>query len=346
MWRGLIKTPVKGLLGTVARSSLLIILGAGLMTFVCTGCAPTAEQIRSQKQANAGLDEAKRQAEKLRKDAWRSAGLERKEIQVDGDRIAYLEGGQGETVLLLHGYGADKDNWVAFAKLLTPHYHVVIPDLAGFGESTRKWGENYNIENQAKRIDGFADALRLKKLNVAGNSMGGAIAAVYAARFPQKVSTLALLDTYGLRTAKWTHFQSEMQNGRNLLLISSPGDFDNLLPYLFVTPPPIPAPAKLVMVDRMMAEKKFNEKIGWDLFHESLSLESFLPMIQAPVLIIWGDHDRILDVSAVPILEKGLAHHQTLVMKDTGHLPMLEKPGETAAAYISFLHDYKEPHRP
>ncbi len=338
MSRGLIERPVKSLWTILARSSMVIILGAGLMTFVFAGCAPTAEQIRSQKQARAGLDEAKRQAEKFQKDAWRSAGLERKEIQVDGDRIVYLEGGRGEAVLLLHGYGADKDNWVAFAKLLTPHYHVVIPDLAGFGESTRKWDENYNIENQVKRLDGFTGVLRLKKLNVAGNSMGGAIAAVYAARFPQKVSTLALLDTYGLKTAKWTQFQSQMQNGKNLLLISSPGDFDNLLPYLFVTPPPIPAPAKLVMVDQMMADRKFNEKIGWDLYHEALSLESFLPMIQAPVLIVWGDHDRLLDVSAVRILEKGLKNHQTLVMKDTGHLPMLEKPVETAAAYISFLH--------
>ncbi len=60
-------------------------------------------------------------------------------------------------------------------------------------------------------------------------------------------------------------------------------------------------------------------------------------MIQAPALIIWGGHDRIIDISSVPILEKGLKNHQTVILKDTGHIPMTEKPAETAAAYINFL---------
>src|SRR5208337_2543477 len=83
--------------------------------------------------------------------------------------------------------------------------------------------------------------------------------------------------------------------------------------------------------------RKFNEKIGWDLFQEGFALEPFLPMILAPVCIIWGDHDRILDVSGASILEKGLKNHQTVIMKDTGHVPMMEKPPETAAAYMNFL---------
>jgi pimeloyl-ACP methyl ester carboxylesterase len=60
-------------------------------------------------------------------------------------------------------------------------------------------------------------------------------------------------------------------------------------------------------------------------------------MIQAPVLIIWGDRDRILDVSGASVLDKGLKNHQTVIMKETGHVPMMEKPAETAAAYMSFL---------
>ena len=63
----------------------------------------------------------------------------------------------------------------------------------------------------------------------------------------------------------------------------------------------------------------------------------FLPILEAPVLIVWGDHDGIFDVSGAAILEKGLKHHQTVIMKDTGHLPMTEKPAETAAIYIDFL---------
>jgi pimeloyl-ACP methyl ester carboxylesterase len=90
-----------------------------------------------------------------------------------------------------------------------------------------------------------------------------------------------------------------------------------------------------------MADRKFNEKIGLDLFHEAFALEPSLPMIQAPVLIIWGDHDKILDVSGASVLEKGLKNHRTVIMKETGHVPMMEKPLETAAAYMSFLKDQR-----
>ncbi len=63
------------------------------------------------------------------------AGLVEKSIRVGDHRIMYLEGGRGETVLLIHGFGADKDNWTRFAGYLTPSYHVIIPDLPGSGKA-------------------------------------------------------------------------------------------------------------------------------------------------------------------------------------------------------------------
>ncbi|HUL29686.1 MAG TPA: alpha/beta fold hydrolase, partial [Thermodesulfobacteriota bacterium] len=68
-------------------------------------------------------------------DAARSkAGLTRKEVKIDDHHIVYLEGGKGPTVLLLHGYTANKDNWISFAAYLTKDYHMVIPDIPGYGE--------------------------------------------------------------------------------------------------------------------------------------------------------------------------------------------------------------------
>ncbi|MGA3115687.1 MAG: alpha/beta hydrolase [Syntrophobacteraceae bacterium] len=317
----------------ISSSSICIIFVVALMSFTCTGCGPTAEQIRTQELFNLA-----------QMDIWRSVGLVKKEIQVDSDRIVYLEGGQGETVLLLHGFAANKDCWVYFAEPLTRDYHVVIPDLPGFGDSTKRLGANYNIENQVKRLDRFAQVLQLQRFHLAGNSMGGAIAAVYSARFPQKISTLALLDPYGLKTAK--EAKPGVQAALDLIEVGGTGDYEKVLPYFFVKTPPIPGPFEKAMgpgrfedalAAQMMAAREYNEQIGLDLSNEGLALEPFLPMIQAPVCIIWGDHDRILDVSGASILEKGLKNHQTVILKDTGHLPMMEKPAETAAAYISFL---------
>ena len=63
------------------------------------------------------------------------------------------------------------------------------------------------------------------------------------------------------------------------------------------------------------------------------------PEIQAPTLILWGDKDKLLHVSCVPILEMGIKHHQTVIMKNCGHAPMLERPKETADHYLRFLRE-------
>jgi abhydrolase domain-containing protein 6 len=126
----------------------------------------------------------------------RSAGLVKKEIQVDDHRIVYLEGGQGETVVLIHGFALDKDAWVPFAKHLKG-FHLVIPDLPGFGESSQVPSDSYDVESQVRRLDQFTEQLHLDRFHLAGLSMGGAYSATYTARHPQKVLTLALMDTAG-----------------------------------------------------------------------------------------------------------------------------------------------------
>ncbi len=71
------------------------------------------------------------------------------------------------------------------------------------------------------------------------------------------------------------------------------------------------------------------------------SLENDLPKIAAPALILWGDKDKIIDVSSVPVFEKGLKRYKTVIINDCGHAPMLEKPQETANAYLAFLKSVK-----
>lgn len=267
----------------------------------------------------------------------RSADLVKKEVQVDDHKIVYLEGGKGETILLLHGFGGNKDMWTGFSKNLTTDYHVLIPDLAGYGESSRLLKENYNIENQVKRLDRFAEVLNLNKFHIAGNSLGGSIATVYSAKYPQKVLTLALLNPYGLKSPKKSWWEQQIEKGSNPLLIRSQDDYKNLGPMLFVKPPSIPGPFLKIMAAQAISQREFNEKTSNDIRAEHFSLEVSLPLIQAPVLIIWGDTDKIMDVSGVPILEKGLKTYKTIIMKDTGHLPMMEKPEETNKSYLNFL---------
>jgi abhydrolase domain-containing protein 6 len=90
------------------------------------------------------------------------AGLTRKEVKIDDHTIVYLEGGQGPTVLLLHGYTGNKDNWIRFAPYLTKTYHVVIPDVPGYGESSKPAEASYDLSSQISRLHQFTQTIGLK----------------------------------------------------------------------------------------------------------------------------------------------------------------------------------------
>lgn len=266
----------------------------------------------------------------------RSADLVKKEVQVDNHKIIYLEGGKGETIILLHGFGSNKDCWLAFAKYLKG-YHLVIPDLPGFGESSRVPADNYGMESQMTRINRFAEVLKLDKFHMAGNSMGGSLTAIYGAKHPEKILTLALIDPAGAVTTKKSELFIQVDKGKNLLLANNAKDYDELLALIFAKPPPIPAPFKKIFVEYMAEHNEFDKKIWQDWQPEEFSLAPVLPLIQSPVLIIWGDQDKVVDVEGVTFLEKYLKTSRSVILKDTGHTPMVEKPEETAKPYLSFL---------
>ena len=266
----------------------------------------------------------------------RSADLVKKEVQVDDHRIVYLEGGKGETVVLLHGFGAQKDNWTAFAKYMKG-YHLVIPDVPGFGESSQVPTDSYDVESQVGRIDRFVEVLKLDKFHMAGNSLGGAYTATYGAEHPEKVLTLALLDTAGAPSQNKSELVTQWEKGNNLLLASNTEDFDKLMALVYVKMPIAIRAFKKIFAADWIAHAEFNKKILNDWQPQHFSLAPVLPLIQAPVLIIWGDQDKMVDVGGVAFLEKNLKKYRTVIMKDMGHAPMVEKPEETAKAYMSFL---------
>ena len=269
--------------------------------------------------------------------ARKDAGLEKKTVPIQDHDIVYLEGGKGDTILLVHGFSADKDNWTRLAKSLTPDYHVVALDLPGFGESTKLQDRSYNIASQVLRLDRFVTELKLDKFHIAGNSMGGSISGRYAVHFPDKVVSLGLFNTGGVYSCEKSEMMKRVEKGENPLLIETPEQYDGMLEFVFVQTPTIPGSVKKFLVKKAIADKAFNEKILKEIFQEMYIMEADLSKIKADTLILWGDTDRLIDVSCTKTLEKGIKKSTTVVMKDCGHLPMLERPEETAKHYLAFL---------
>ncbi len=269
--------------------------------------------------------------------ARKQAGLTKKIIKIDDHNIVYLEGGKGPTILLLHGYTANKDNWLKLAPYLTKNFHVVIPDIPGYGESSMIEQASYDLSNQMSRLHKFSQALELKKFHIAGNSMGGFFAGTYAVRYPAEIISLGLFDAGGVTSLENSVVRKMMEKGENPLVLKDINDMPRLMALAFVKPPSLPYPLKKVMTQAALANRKFYQKELKEIGPDFLSLEKELPNIKAPALILWGDQDKIIDVSSVPVFEKGLKNSQTVILKDCGHVPMIEKPQETANAYLAFI---------
>ena len=267
----------------------------------------------------------------------KAAGLEKKVVKIEGHEIVYLEGGTGDTILLIHGFTADKDNWTQLAKSLTLEFHVVALDLPGFGESTKLQECSYTIAQQVSYLNQFVNELKLTQFHLAGNSMGGTISGRFAVRFPEKVLSLGLFDTGGVYSCEKSELAKRIEKGENPLLVETPEQFDKMLAFVFEKPPEIPNPIKRFLSEKAMDAVTFNEKILKDLFAEKYILEKDLSKIRVRTLILWGDMDRVIDVSCIKILEKKIGKSKTVIMKNCGHIPMLERPEETAQHYIAFL---------
>lgn len=267
------------------------------------------------------------------------AGLSSRQLQVGDLDIHYYEGGKADrpTIVMIHGFGANRDNWLRFARFFTTDYHVIALDLPGFGESSKP-DASYDVGTQADRLQEFLHTLGLEKVHLIGNSMGGHIAALYAARHPQEVLTLALLDNAGVTSPRKSEMFERVERGEaNPLVVRKAEDFQALMEFVFVDPPPLPDALKRHFAEQSMANSEHYDRIFDQLIHQYIPLEPELSKIQAPTLLLWGDQDRVLDVSSIEVMQPLLRDPTVVIMKDCGHAPMIERAEETADHYRAFL---------
>ena len=264
------------------------------------------------------------------------AGLVRKEITLaDGTHIAYLEGGTGAPLVLVHGFGADKDNFTRMARFLVPHYRVIAPDLVGFGESTHRTDVDYHYAAQAQRLHDFTQALGLTRFDLGGNSMGGGISMSFAAQHPQEVASLWLLDAAGIAEAPPSELATIITTtGTNPLMITKESDFAAFMKFVMSDPPYIPGSVMNTLARERMANQELERQVFLQIATDSVS--AAVRGLQTPTLVVWGAEDRALSVGTVPILKTLLPNAQAIVMPGVGHAPMLERPKATAEDYIRF----------
>jgi pimeloyl-ACP methyl ester carboxylesterase len=266
------------------------------------------------------------------------AGLETRRVRVGDLDVAYLEGGSGEPLVLLHGFGADKDHFTRVSAHLTASSRVLVPDLPGFGESSRPPDAAYTIEAQVARVQGFARALGVERMHLGGSSMGGMIATAYALAYPAEIRSLWLLAPAGTRVA----FASELtraigERGENPLLPRTREDFARTIDFVMAARPFMPHSILSVLAERAVADHALHRRIFEVVGPGRVStLDERLKRLSMPTLVVWGADDRALAPAAAAVYRAAVPRVEVVVLDRIGHLPMLEAPAETAKAYLDF----------
>lgn len=268
-----------------------------------------------------------------------AAHVEKHTVTTGDTTWSYYAGGEGPVIVLLHGFAADKSEWLEVAKRLGGHFRLVIPDLPGWGESSRRAGLDYSIQAQAPRLHAFVQAVGAQDFVLVGHGTGAALAAVYAAEYPQAVRELALFDAYGLDA---THSAfSDAAASRALFVYDDRAALAHAEALLYANPPARHGRFADLRIRRNQADRAFIE----DALHhlrqpaQRRIVQDLLPRLELPVLGLWCHQDSVIDRSALDSLRNGLSHASTIstsTINGCKHLPMLEKPEETARIITGF----------
>jgi pimeloyl-ACP methyl ester carboxylesterase len=275
-----------------------------------------------------------------------------KNINIDGVNIRYRDsGGSGMPVLMTHGIGGSLELWMPQLKTANDQIRMIAWDMPGHGLSDLG-SQPYTVDKFAAFACQFIEALNLKKLVLAGNSLGGAVSTRVAALAPERVSGLLLANAASI--------------GR-----------ETLLPFRLMTIPVLgevmtkPSQAgierqiKAIFMHASVATDEVRQVIARNTYktggekaflatlrsmttlggQNSAVVErtlSILQSIKCPVLFVHGQHDAVIPVKHSIDAQSITANSKLLLLDDCGHTPQMEKPAEFNSALQKFLLDLQK----
>lgn len=272
----------------------------------------------------------------------------RRVVTVDDHRMVYLERGtpgpDRPTLVLIHGFASMKENWGLWLPRLPRHWHLLVPDLPGLGESNYQVDANYGYEAQARRLRDWLTGIPTDNLHLIGSSMGGAIAAVLAHQLPSAPRSLTLLNSAGIPERPDSDPQARVETHADDLLIprdwkgvyrmfNSVGDGKATLSGL--------AMAGLLGPDLLQRTPALRH-IFRDMAADGLAPVRYLGPSTPPLQVQWGDRDRITPTRCVDWFAGATPKAEVHVFRGVGHLPMLENPNRSARVLRDFIirHSY------
>ncbi|HUT55977.1 MAG TPA: alpha/beta hydrolase [bacterium] len=260
-------------------------------------------------------------------------------LTIGGAKICYLDEGQGEAMVLVHGWAGNAWNWESVFGPLSEHHRVVVVDLPGHGKSGCPEGFGYTMPGLADLVVQVMDELKIEKATVAGSSMGGAVTAWVAIRHPDRVDRLILVDAAG------TGIQNNLMKMAGHLMTPS-----TVIPLIHLVFPvnekrqaavPVSERKRVVLAEELYASgRKKCAALALARTMKSISkdvVDDRLAAVTAPTLVIWGSDDGLLPRAAGEFYRDHIPGATMVIVPGGNHTPMQWQPDEFLRVVNEFM---------
>ena len=244
----------------------------------------------------------------------------------EGVELAYTIEGEGDTIILLHGWGCDASIWGVTRDMLAKHFRVIAVDFAGFGRSAEPksvWG----VEEYTRSIETLVAHLGIERPTLVGHSFGGRVSILYASR--NSVARVVLTDAAGVKPRRSMTYYRKVYTYKLM---------KHTLPLLIGS-----RKAQMLLEQRRSRAASSDYNRATPMMRAILSkcvnedLCSVMPKIGVPVLLFWGDNDTATPISDAHKMKSLIPDAGLVVAEGAGHFAMLEQPELWMGALQSFL---------
>jgi len=262
------------------------------------------------------------------------------QIQLSHGTTYYLEAGQGEPLILLHGVGfyTGGDYWLKNIEELSKYFHVYAPDFVGWGNGDRLPVE-YSFSYLADFVREFQDAIGASSTHVVGHSMGGWVAALFGYESPERIRTLTLVGNGGISTRTLS-----------TMTAFTPPSYEDILQHIKQTTElgsiNIEETAqrwyeRTKITDAVEAYQKILNHMNQPLHRARYNLQRRLPHIKVPTMVVWGSEDKVNDLSMGERVHSLIPNSEMAVLP-YGHFLPSEAPQEFNNVVIQFIQKHAD----
>ena len=256
-----------------------------------------------------------------------------KTITVFGQAIHYFDMGTGPVVVLRHGLGSRKEDWLPVLEPMAQKYRLLVPDQIGFGKSDKPLLD-YSIQTYVDFLNEFLRQLKVEKVSLVGESLGGWIAALYVAEIGSgahltPVEKLVLVDAAGLKQdAPIPNLNPSSLQGMKVMMEAVFYDTswvnEDALRKMFTDKLAVKDgyTVRILLGNPAIATERLDDRLG---------------SIKVPTLVAWGKQDKLLPIASGERYAAGIAGAKLVSFDKCGHVPPIEKTEEFLAAVTGFL---------